>query len=191
MRPAWIVVPVKAPGAGKTRLAGVLDPSARRALVRRMLAHVVDVAAGHEVRLIGPSCHGLPLVRLADPGGGLDGAAAAALAAAVAAGVPRLVLLSADLPLLVRADVAALLAVDPDTIAIAPDAAGQGTNALSLPVPAAAGFRFGYGLGSFAAHRAAAARLGLAVRVVNTPGLARDIDSPADLAWLSAARIVA
>jgi 2-phospho-L-lactate/phosphoenolpyruvate guanylyltransferase len=161
----------------------VLDPGARRALVRRMLAHVTAVAgahAGSEVRLIGPSSHGLPLARLGDPGGGLNGAAAAALAAAIAAGVPRLLLLSADLPLLARADVAALLSVGPDEVGIAPDAAGQGTNALSLPLPV--GFRFAYGPGSFAAHRAEAARLGLAVRVVHAPGLAHDIDVPAELA---------
>ena len=65
---------------------------------------------------------------------------------------------------------------------IAPDRHGVGTNGLSLPLPAARGFRFAFGDDSFALHQAEAARLGLIVEVIHSPTLAKDIDVPADLA---------
>lgn len=183
----WVVVPVKAPGAGKTRLNGVLDAAARRNLVASMLDHVVRVAKDtlgvDEVLLLGPSLHGLPpsTRRLDDPGGGLNTALAAAADIAAAAGVGRLVFVSADLPLITPADVAALIDVAPEAIAIATDRAGTGTNALSLPGSIATRFRFHYGIGSFAAHAGEARHLGIAMHAIRSPTLALDIDVPADL----------
>ena len=55
----------------------------------------------------------------------------------------------------------------------------DGTNVVA--VPARAGFTFSYGPGSFQRHGAEARRLGLAVCVVREPGLAHDVDVPADL----------
>jgi 2-phospho-L-lactate guanylyltransferase len=186
----WVVTPIKAPDDCKTRLRAALPDPARRELVARMLRHVVE-AAGRtpgvdEVLLIGPSRHGLPAaIRLLDdPGGGLNAALAAALRAAVSAGVERLVIVAADLPQVSEADLAALAGAG--TIAIAPDRSGTGTNALSLPLPAAAGFRFRYGEGSFAAHDAEARRLGLPLQVVRSASLGLDIDEPEDLAALPA-----
>jgi 2-phospho-L-lactate guanylyltransferase len=189
----WIVTPIKAPEDCKTRLAPALGAAARRELAGSMLRHVVDVAveaAGPEDRVLvlGPSRHGLgpEVALLADPGGGLNAALAAAAAAAGAAGVGRLVIVAADLPRLTRADLARLLEVAPDEAAIAPDRAGAGTNALSLPLPAARGFRFAYGPDSFARHQGEAARLGLPIRAVRTESLGLDIDEPQDLGALAA-----
>jgi 2-phospho-L-lactate guanylyltransferase len=184
----WVVTPIKAPDDCKTRLAAALPDAARRELVARMLRHVVEAANGaagvDEVVLLGPSRHGLAasIRRLDDPGGGLNAALAAASRAAAAAGVDRLVIVAADLPQVSQADLAAL--VGAKAIAIAPDRSGAGTNALSLPLPAAAGFQFRYGEGSFALHRAEAARLGLPVQVIRSPSLGLDIDEPEDLAAL-------
>lgn len=183
----WIVVPVKAPGAGKSRLAASLDEDARRVLVAAMLGHVMDVAAqagADAVLLLGPSRHGHPdtIRRLADAGAGLNAALADAVRVALAEGIERLAFVSADLPLATAADLAALIDVPPASMAIAPDRAGTGTNALSLPLATAAGFAFQYGPGSFVRHVAEAGRLGLAVRVIRSPTLALDIDVPADLA---------
>lgn len=181
----WLAIPIKAPAHCKLRLAGALGEDARRALVAAMLAHVVGearAAAGIErVTLIGPSRHGLgeDIPLLADPGAGLNAALDAARAAALAAGVERLVLVSADLPFVTREELAGLAAAT--DIALATDRHGTGTNALSLPLPAAADFRFGYGGDSRARHEAEAARLGLRLAVVASAGLARDIDVPADL----------
>ena len=49
-----------------------------------------------------------------------------------------------------------------------------------------AGFRFSYGPGSFARHRAEAARIALPVRLVRAPLLAWDVDLPADLDFAGA-----
>jgi len=181
----WVVIPIKAPEACKTRLAGVLPETARRALVAEMLRHVVEAADGvGAVRLVGPSRHGLSetVGLLADPGGGLNAALTAALSAALAAGATRLVVLAGDLPQLSRADVEALATLAAGVLGVAPDRAGAGTNALSLPLPQAHGFRFQYGPASFARHCAEAARLGLALDVIRSTTLGLDIDQPEDLA---------
>lgn len=186
----WVVTPIKAPDDCKTRLCGALDDGARRELVADMLRHVVAVATAcpgvDEVRLVGPSRHGLSaaLQRIEDPGGGLNAALAAATRAALEARVDRLVIVAADLPNVTEADLTALAAAPVGTLAIAPDRSGAGTNALSLPLPAAAAFRFQYGPGSFALHQAEAARLGLPLQAVRSASLGLDIDEPEDLAAL-------
>lgn len=184
----WVVIPVKAPEACKTRLMPALGDEERQTLVAAMLRRTVEaaraVAGRDELLLLGPSRHGLDedIPLLEDPGGGLNAALTSARNAAVRAEVDRLLLLSADLPTVSAEDVAALLDVPADAIAGGPDRAGQGTNALSLPLPRAATFRFHYGEGSFAAHRAEAARLGLPFLTIDRPGLGLDIDRPDEIA---------
>lgn len=152
-----------------------------------MLAHVVrtaqDAANVAQVCVLGPSRHGLPesLCLLADPGGGLNAALHAGLAAAQAGGATRLLVLPADLPQLSRQDVELLAAAPAGSMAIAPDRHGTGTNALSLPLPAASAFRFAFGADSFAAHHDEALRLGLTIETIHSQTLARDIDCPEDL----------
>jgi 2-phospho-L-lactate/phosphoenolpyruvate guanylyltransferase len=187
----WAVIPVKAPAACKTRLAPALDAAERQALAASMLAQVTAAARGasgvDEVLILGPSRHGLAgsIRLLADPGGGLNAALSSALAAALAAQVGRLIVLAGDLPHLRSTDVEALADLSPEELGLAPDRRGLGTNALSLPLPAAADFRFQYGEESFAPHLAEAARLGLAPRTIRSGGLALDIDAPEDLAALA------
>ncbi|WP_238147034.1 2-phospho-L-lactate guanylyltransferase [Rhizorhabdus dicambivorans] len=97
---------------------------------------------------------------------------------AVARGATAILSLSSDLPYLEAADLRAMLEAPAD-VAIATDEAGLGTNALLLRPALAIPYR--YGAGSLAAHRAAAEAAGLRVAVVERPGLARDVDIPADL----------
>ncbi len=182
-------MPVKPPGFGKTRLAGVLDDAGRRDLVAAMLRHVVDAAGaieGASVALLGPSRHGLPptLPLLDDPGLGLNAALASVVPVALTADVDRLVVVSGDLPRVTAAEIEILVRVVPHRAAVATDRAGTGTNALSLPLPQALAFRFGYGPASLERHRAEAARLGLPLDVLRRGGLAFDIDLPEDLAQL-------
>ena len=183
----WAVIPAKPPGAGKTRLSGPLDDAARAALVERMLAHVLETALASDpvdhVCLLGADRPGLPggLVRLDDPGGGLNPALAHALSHAATQGASRVIVLPADLPQLAAADISLLAVAPPGTVAIAPDRHGLGTNALSLPLPAAAGFVFAFGEDSFARHRAEAERLGLTVETVHNLRLERDVDLAEDL----------
>ncbi len=184
----WIVIPIKAPEACKTRLSQVLGDAERQTLVATMLHRTVSAAQAvvgrEQVLLLGPSHHGLaPDIRLlTDPGRGLNSALASARDTGLREGVRRLLIVSADLPTIEPDDVAALLDIPANAIACGPDRAGVGTNALSMPLPAAAQFRFGYGESSFAAHRGETARLGLPFRVIDRRGLGLDIDRPEDLA---------
>jgi 2-phospho-L-lactate/phosphoenolpyruvate guanylyltransferase len=188
-----IIVPHRGLAAAKTRLAPVLDDDEREALARRLLKRVLAVAheACGDVVVISPSEALGPLVTGAEArlvvqrGMGLNAGLEQARREAIADGVATLLILHGDLPNLGTDDVAALLDAlpEPDGVAIAPDRAGRGTNALALRPPDAIGFRFGSG--SFAAHRAEAEAQGVPLLEVDRPGLAFDLDTPADLArWI-------
>ena len=64
-------------------------------------------------------------------------------------------------------------------ITLVSDRYGNGTNVMALPT--GIGFRFSYGPGSFARHRAEAERIGISVRILDRPDLAWDVDEPADV----------
>lgn len=183
----WAVIPVKAAKDSKSRLAGVLGDDRRQALVDAMLGHVVRAArqasSVAQVCMVGPLRHGLPedVLLLDDPGRGLNPAVQAALEQVATLGPNRVIMIAADLPTVSPLDIDLLAAAPVDTIAIAPDRHGTGTNALSLPLPAASGFRFAYGQGSFARHCDEAERCGFKIETVLSRGLEKDIDEPADL----------
>jgi len=183
MTSAAVVVPVKAFTAAKLRLAGVLEPAERAALARRMAGVVVSAAAPLHVVVV---CDdeavrdwaldlGARVVWC--PERGLNGAVADGVAHLAAEGVERAIVAHADLPLATRLDWLA----DFPGVTLVPDRRRDGTNVAA--VPTGAGFAFHYGGGSFAAHRAEAARLGLPARLVSDPFLAWDVDLPGDLAW--------
>ncbi len=95
-------------------------------------------------------------------------------------GCREVVILPADLPTITAAEIDALVrAGRRGGFAIAPDAAGVGTNALCLV--SAQPFRFQFGSDSQQLHLEEAERTGLSPQVVRLPGLEFDVDSPADL----------
>ena len=183
----WVVIPVKPPGQAKSLLSEVLDEHQRARLAKAMLQHVYREATlvRSEVRpaLLGHTRLGLPdaVPLLDDPGTGLNQAVAGALLQVEKRGASRMVVLFADLPRLRSEEIERLIDVEEGVVAIAPDRHGMGTNALSLPLPAAKDFTFGFGPASFSRHRAEAARMGLAIEIVHADGLAKDVDDPEDL----------
>ena len=183
----WLVIPFKQPDQAKGRLAAALSEAARAELAGAMLHHVAAVASQAELVgqlcLLGPTWLGLPenIPLIADPGTGLNPALHAALNHVLGQGGARMIVLFADLPLLTTQDVQLLAAAPADTIAIAPDRHGTGTNALSLPLPEAKGFTFCFGTVSFARHHLEAHRLGLRLEEIHSQGLSRDVDMPEDL----------
>ena len=185
--PCWAIIPAKHPVGAKSRLADALDEAARRRLAAAMLDHVLATVAQapgiDRIAVVAPADLPLPpyVTRIADPGTGLNPAIAAAFAQAAAAGATRVVVLHGDLPRLEPRDVALLAGLPDATMAIAPDRHDTGTNALSLPLDEAGGFTFAFGPGSFAAHERESVKLRLDCEIIHTPGLARDIDEPADL----------
>lgn len=178
---AAVLVPVKAFAQAKLRLSPAFDPATRAELARAMAARVLRAA------------HPLPASVVCDdeevrawserqgaeaiwtPGLGLNGAVEAGIAHLARRGVAHAIVAHADLPL--AADLT-WLAVGGD-VTLVPDRHRDGTNVLAVPTDA--GFRFAYGGGSFASHRAEAARLGLAARLVPDEALGWDVDVPADL----------
>jgi 2-phospho-L-lactate guanylyltransferase len=181
----WIAIPIKEPGACKTRLRAVLGDAEREHLAGAMLHHVLTVTrnVGGRVLLIAPAGHDVPaeIERISDRRRGLNGELTGLTVAAAASDVDRLVIVPADLPLIVASDMRALTDLPRGNAAIASDRAQLGTNALSLPLPAARDFRFQFGHTSFERHCAEAARLNMPLTTVRSDRLAFDIDEPADL----------
>lgn len=188
-----IIVPHRGLAAAKTRLATILHPDERMKLAERLLAGVLAVAhqVCDDVVVISPSAALEPMVSaagarlVAQHGMGLNAGLEEARAAALTEGVTTLIVLHGDLPNLGTGDIQALLDAlpSPRGVVVAPDRAGAGTNALAMQPADAIGFRFG--IGSHAAHRAAAEAAGLPFVDLARPGLAFDLDTPDDLArWI-------
>lgn len=178
-----VLVPVKAFGRAKLRLAEALEGPARAALAREMADRVLSAAAPLPVAVI---CDDDDVAAWAEsrgarvlwrPGHGLNGAVNDAVATVAGEGVDRVLVSHADLPLATGFD--ELLSVDGDGVVLVPDRHEDGTNVAS--VPAASGFTFAYGPRSFAAHSKEAERLGLPLTVERPPRLTWDVDVPADL----------
>jgi 2-phospho-L-lactate guanylyltransferase len=194
------LVAVKQRARCKMRLAAALPGAARVALVRSMLATVLaaarDAQAVRALVLVSPERDAVPagIPVMTDLGSSLNEALAQAYAALYERGWREFVILPADLPRVAADEIDALvLAGRRGGFAIAPDAAGIGSNALYLSSAAATprtpAFRFQFGPGSCQLHLQEAQRLGLRAQVVHLSGLAFDVDTPADLARLDAERI--
>ncbi|HEU0023130.1 MAG TPA: 2-phospho-L-lactate guanylyltransferase [Thermoleophilaceae bacterium] len=192
------ILPVKAFGAAKQRLAPSVVGRERRALAEAMLADVLaalsrvpdlaDVAVvtadarAREAAL----AVGARVVPDAEQAG-QSPAAVAGIGHALASGAARVLLVPGDTPLLDAVELSELLARAArraPSVTIVPDRHGTGTNALVLDPPDAIAPSFGPG--SFERHRAAAEAAGLPVLVERTPTLMLDVDTGDDLGELVA-----
>lgn len=186
-----LVLPLKSLREGKTRLSTVLDEAARAALIERLLTHVLAQAAGfpglQHTFVVSPSADARAWAQrrgagaLHDRGEGLNAALTGALAAAREMGYERMMVVPCDLSQLATEDLRCLAAAHA-SLALSADHSGRGTNGLCLPV--AIDFPFAFGPDSFQLHLHAAQRLRLHTLRVDRPGLALDIDTPADLRHL-------
>lgn len=195
----WALVPVKRLRGALRRLAPALDAPVRRELQMAMLHDVLSAVAAarglagalvvtSEPRAaeLARTLAGARVVPDHDPPRGMNGAVARGLGALAAAGADAALVLTADLPLAGPDDLAAVLAAGPPgpSAVLVPSHEGTGTNAMLLRPPGAIAPRLGPD--SLARHLAEAARAGVAVRRLERPGLALDIDTPRDLAALIA-----
>ncbi|MCF8709414.1 2-phospho-L-lactate guanylyltransferase [Rhizorhapis sp. SPR117] len=172
------VVPLKASGTRKTRLAGHLSDERRRKLSQSMFDHVTKILQEH------PSIQDTFVLSseippgwkgdwIADLDRGLNGELQAARNGLADR---NFLAIHADLPLLCAEDVTALLAAAETTgAAIAPDRHGKGTNALALTQGRVVEFCFGND--SFARHLKQIPDCAIVVR----EGLGLDLDTPDDL----------
>ena len=185
------ILPLRALHDGKRRLAGVLPPSERTALVQGMLLRVVRAlyAAGciERICVVSPDAELLawaqPLVvwPIKQPDGGLNAGLEYARSVVRAQAPPAALLtLLPDLPHLPAADLAGIEAARAlETVVVAPDRHQQGTNALWLPPGATLPFAFGPD--SLRQHLLAAEQLGLQVQQYHASGTAFDLDTAEDL----------
>lgn len=203
-----VLLPVKDLTAAKRRLAPILAPHERRALVLTMLRDVIAAvhAGGLEVSVLSPDATVRACARAAGaraipeqpPTGSLNAALHGAISRHYAEADAVLVILP-DTPLVTPDEVATLVralrssagcgvgslaggAVRRPAAVLAPDGSGRGTNALLCAPPDALPPRFGPD--SLMRHRAAARQRGVASRVCQLPGLALDADGPEQLAAL-------
>ncbi len=178
------LVPLKHRIARKSRLADSMAADERALLSERMFDHVIAVlnttSAISRIALLAPEApEDWPHIWTRDEERGLN----AELAAFQAAGTSSdLLIIHADLPLLARADVEALLGAATRTgIAIAPDRHDRGTNALVCRAGMAIRPRFGPD--SFQLHLREAPECA----IIRREGLAIDVDTPEDLELVKAA----
>jgi 2-phospho-L-lactate/phosphoenolpyruvate guanylyltransferase len=170
----------------KRRLAPVLSAPERAELARQLAASVLAAAGDLPCHVVCDDDEVAAWARsqgarvIWTPGLGLSGAVQVAVATLATEGMDLVVVAHSDLPHAGGLDTLG----EPGRVTLVPDLRADGTNV--AVVPAAAGYRFSYGRGSFGRHRAEAGRLGLACDIVHDPRLAADVDVPADLAHVGA-----
>jgi 2-phospho-L-lactate/phosphoenolpyruvate guanylyltransferase len=180
------VVPLRAPGVGKTRLASVLDPAQRARLAGAMLGDVaralhgsavddVVVAAGGPPAAAAAAALGLEVVLDPGDGRGLDEVLAAAVGHR--SRTHDVLIVTADLPCLTTAEIDTLLAADAEVV-IAPTTGGGTGGLLRRP-----GSRIAtaYGPGSATRHRELARAAGASTVTRHLDGFTYDVDTFTDL----------
>lgn len=183
------VIPVKRVAGAKSRLGSELSDEQRSRLVGALLEDVLDVCASVTAVdwfVVGSDDEVRALVEardmrwIADPGGGLNPALAAAVSLLSAEGAESVLVMPSDVPLVRNNDLHDVL----DTAAtsemvVVPAARGGGTNALYLNPPDLIAPRFGDA--SLAAHVKEAERLRIRCAILSLPRLSLDIDTSGDI----------
>ncbi len=191
-----ILVPVKNLRNAKQRLAAILDQPARTQLAQAMITDVLETLASWDnrpaVAVVTTDVYVQELASvlrfhvIRDDDRSETDAIEKATALCAAAGAESTLVLPGDIPLILISELEAIMRAAPERGAVlAPAADGRGTNAAYRTPPALFPLRFGND--SFKPHLNAARSTGLPCIVLSLPGIARDIDNPADLQQLAAA----
>ena len=192
MKP-WAILPVKEMAGAKQRLAPLLSPEERIALMQVMLRDVLAALsaahglAGIALVTLDPWAEALAQehgARIITQGAreGHTGAVTSAAAVLQAEGVAAILTMPGDIPAVKTPEIEALIAAAsaPPAFIIAPAHDEQGSNAILVSPPNAVRLRFGED--SYFPHLAAARAAGIAPQILHLPGIAMDIDHPTDIA---------
>jgi 2-phospho-L-lactate guanylyltransferase len=194
-----ILVPVKNTSLAKQRLAAVLDQPSRTALAQAMLRDVLAALQqwtarreknGPQVAVVTGDPYAVKLAGeysfevIADPDNpGETGAIEMATRIVVERGAESTLVIPADIPLIQVWELEEILKHAPsEGSVLVPAADGRGTNAAFRRPGNLFPLRFGND--SFKPHHAAAGATGKPCVVLNLPGIAVDVDNPADLQQL-------
>ena len=188
-----IIIPIKQLLVAKRRLMGALDAQSRANLVLAMLKDVLANAAnadcGRLLIVAGDDAvfdiarpYGAQVIRESE----VCGYNAAVSLGFAAAGDGNVSVLPGDVPLATSDEIACLCApadVGSRCVRLAASHDRLGTNGLFLAsrdliAP-------GFGFNSFVKYQKSARAAGIETTLIETPGLARDIDTPADLRELA------
>jgi len=189
-----ILVPVKNLSGAKQRLAPALDQPSRTALAQAMLYDVLTALHGWKnrpaVAVVSSDPYAVELASeykfeiipdAENPGE--TGAIEMATLLCVERGIASTLVIPADIPLMQAWELDEILQHAPaEGSVLVPAADGRGTNA-AFRRPANL-FPLRFGNDSFKPHHAAAQATGEPCVVLNLPGIAVDVDSPADLQQL-------
>src|SRR5437879_4543371 len=192
-----LLIPVKNLSTAKQRLAAILDQAARTELARAMLLDVLDTLGSWRERpavgIVTSDPFAMDLARhfdfelISDPASRSETEAIEmATKICESRAIETTLVIPGDIPLLERWELAKILEAAPDQGSVlVPAADGRGTNA-ALRRPAGL-FPLRFGNDSFKPHLAAARATQKPCIVLSLPGIALDVDSPADLKKLIAA----
>jgi 2-phospho-L-lactate guanylyltransferase len=189
----WAVVPVKERDRAKERLAPMLSPAMRQALVLAMLEDVLSALAaapglaGSIVVTVDRAARRLALdygARLFENGArdGHTGAVTAAARRLAAEDGAGMLTLPGDVPLVTADEIGRIIEAhrSAPSFTIVPSHDEGGSNAILLSPPEVVPLRFG--VDSFHPHLRAATARGIRPTVLRLPGIALDIDNPQDIA---------
>jgi 2-phospho-L-lactate guanylyltransferase len=192
-----ILIPVKNLSHAKQRLAALLDQPTRTELAQTMLLDVVETLASWlgrpEVALVTSDPFATELAQrfgfevIPDSANrGETDAIEMATRVCESRGIDFTLVIPGDIPLIQVWELEEILRSAPEEGSVlAPAADGRGTNA-ALRRPAGI-FSLRFGNDSFKPHLTAARASGKPVVVLTLPGIALDVDSPADLRRLAEA----
>jgi len=184
-----VLIPLKRLDMAKSRLAPALAAAERGRLMGALVARVARAALAADagrVHLVSSDPDAAAIAERLGVGcltdGGLPWNRGLVLARArLGPGAAAVLYLAGDLPLLAAADVVAMVEAGAPASAVVGRAHDGGTNALWVSPAAALEPAFGV-RASASVHAARAVEHGLQVTVVDRPGIAHDVDTPADLA---------
>ncbi|WP_448956327.1 coenzyme F420-0:L-glutamate ligase [Labrys neptuniae] len=185
-----IAILMKDPAEAKTRLRPALSNDVREELALLLFENTLRffrrIRGGEPVGVVTRSPavsrivhrHGASVIE--ETGTGINAAASAAAAWALGMGAASLLVIHADIATLVDEEMAWLFATGRQRSVVIAQSGDGGTNALLLTPPDAIAFRFGPQ--SASAHEAEARDRGRSCTRMQLAYLARDIDTPQDLA---------
>jgi 2-phospho-L-lactate guanylyltransferase len=189
----WAVVPIKELDGAKQRLAPLLSPAQRRALIEVMMGEVLEAVAetsslaGIIVVTVDPQATALATrlgARVVTDGArdGHTGSVMGGVRLLLKEGRGGMLTLPADIPAVTPQEISLVLGahLPGRSFTISPAHDLLGSNTVICSPPGAVPLRFGDN--SYYPHLEAAEKSGIEPMVMPQPGIAMDIDHPVDLA---------